>query len=141
MSLFKKTEVHDVKNATVTVGDQNIVMVSQKISEVQETSITNEGEKWSEVVDQIASLQRILRGIPDNYEGVRDQELLPLISRAKAEAAKLKENPNEPKRTFLDSFKSFCESFAKVAGVAVGAGPIIVAIANLIGIPIPPLPN
>lgn len=140
MPLFKKTEVRDVKNANVTIGDRNIVTILQRISEVKETNITNEGEKWGDVVNQLTSLQKLLRDVPDELEDVRDQELVPSASRAKSEAMKLKENPNGEKRGFLDSFKSVCESVGKVVELASKAGPILAAIANLIGIPVPTLP-
>jgi hypothetical protein len=143
MSIFesKKIEVSNVRNATVTIGERNIVTVSQRISEVKETNITNEGKKWEEVVNQITALQKVLREVPDESEEVRDLELIPSTARAKSEAMKLRENPKGEKKGFLDNFKAVCDSVVKVAGLATTVSPIIVGIANLIGIPIPPLPT
>lgn len=143
MSFFesKKTIIEGNKNVgNITVGDRNVITVSQKISEANETSITSDGEKWNEVVQQLNSLQKIIKDLPDDHEDVRDMQLIPATASAKKAANELQQNPNQNKQGFLDKFKTICEWVVKVGGLATAASPIIIAIANLIGIPIPSLP-
>jgi hypothetical protein len=134
MSLFSKIEVKDNKNAVITVGDSNLISVSQKLSEIKETSITSQGKEWSEIVEQITQLQKVVRELTDEDEELRDEHLIPTLSQAKKEAKNISNNPNEDKKAFLEKFKSFCDLALKVTGVAKLVSPFVTKIAELLGI-------
>ena len=137
MSLFRKTEITKNKNSTITVGNKNLISVSQKLAEVKDASITSQGKEWGEVVNQISELQNVVKELPDEHEELRDQELVPTLSEAKKEAKNLSENPTGEKNKFLEKFKSFCDLALKVAGVAKLVSPFVTKIAELLGIAIP----
>ena len=137
MALSSKIEIKDIKNAVVTVGDRNILTVSLKLSEVNQTSLTNKREDWSQVLSQISAIQKIVKDLPDEHEDVRDTKLVPSLAEAKAEVKTLESNPSAPKEAFIDKFKKFCDIAAQVTGVASAVAPMISAVAKIIGIPIP----
>jgi hypothetical protein len=137
MPLSKKIVIHDIDDSVITVGNANIIHVIKKISGAKEPPLTNHGENWSEVVKQINLLQNIVKGLPDKHEELRDQELVPTLSRAKKDAEALVENPNSRKKGFIDNFKSFCVLTSKIADVAEKVEPFITLIATLIGISLP----
>lgn len=137
MSMFSKNVISNNKNTVATIGERNIIDVSQKLSEVKETSLTTHGEEWSKVVDQIAILQKIVRELPDENEDLRDQQLVPGLSKAKQEAKSLQENPEGDKKGFIEAFKSFCDTALKVTELAGKVAPIVGVVAKLIGLPIP----
>lgn len=136
-SLFLKTEITGNKKSTINVGDNNLISVSQKLAEVKETSITSQGKEWSEVVNQISELQKVVKELSDEHEKLRDQELVPTLSKAKEEAESLSENPNKEKKGFLEKFKSFCDLALKVTGVAKIVSPFVTKIAERLGIALP----
>ena len=137
MSFISKNEIKDNKNSTITVGDNNLISVSQKLAEVKETSITSQGKEWSEVVNQISELQEVVKKLSDEHEELRDEELIPALSKAKKEAKSLSENTNKEKKEFLEKFKSFCDLALKVTGVAKIVSPFVTKIAELLGIALP----
>ena len=137
MSFISKNEIKDNKNSTITVGDNDVISVSQKLAEVKETSITSQGKEWSEVVNQISELQEVVKKLSDEHEELRDEELIPALSKAKKEAKSLSENPNGEKKEFLEKFKSFCDLALKVTGVAKIVSPFVTKIAELLGIALP----
>lgn len=136
-SLFSQTVIRDNKNAVITVGEKNIVSVSQKLTEIEETSVTTEGQNWQKIVQEIVSLQEVVKNLPDKYEEIRDQELVPTLSKTKKEAQSLSENPEGEKRDFLEKFKAFCDLALKIADVAAKVAPFVVTIAKLAGVPAP----
>lgn len=136
-SLFSQTVIRDNKNAVITVGEKNLVSVSQKLTEIEETSVTTESQNWQKILQEIVALQEIVRSLPDEYEEMRDQDLVPTLSRTKKEAQSLAENPKGEKKDFLEKFKTFCDLALKVADVAVKVAPFVVTIAELAGVPVP----
>lgn len=137
MSLFSKNVIKDNKGAVITVGENNIISVSQKLSEVKETSITSQGEAWSKVIEEITLLQKAVKELPDEYEELRDQQLVPTLSKSKKEAKTLEESPDGDKTGFIENFKSFCDLALKVTDVAIKVAPFVTTIAKLIGVPLP----
>ncbi|MDJ0531788.1 MAG: hypothetical protein QNJ70_04695 [Xenococcaceae cyanobacterium MO_207.B15] len=134
MSLFSKKEIKHNENSTITVGDNNLISIFQKLAEVKETSITNQGKEWSEVINQISELQKVVRELPDEHKKLRDQKLIPTLSEAEEEAESLSKNPTGEKKKFLEKFKSFCDLALKVTGVAKIVAPFVTKIAELLGI-------
>jgi len=137
MPLFNKVTVKNSKGAVITVGDKNIIAVSQQLADIKETSITNTGKSWEDILAQISSLQQVLQEIPDAHEELREQQLRPQLSKAKTEAKKLAQNPGGEKKSFVDSFKSFCDAAKSATEVAIKVGPFVTTIAKLMGIPVP----
>jgi vacuolar-type H+-ATPase subunit H len=134
MSLFSKTEIKDNKNAVITVGDANLISVSQKLAEMKETSITSQRQEWSEIFEQITQLQKIVTNLADENEELRDEHLVPTLSKAKKEAKNILDNPTASKKAFLENFKEFCDFTLKVTGVAKLVSPFVTKIAELLGI-------
>jgi hypothetical protein len=137
MPLFKKVTVKDSKGVVLTVGDKNLVSVSQHLSEIKETSITSEGKNWEDIISQISSLQQVMQEIPDQHEELREQQLRPQLSKAKAEAKKIAQNPAVEKKPFVDTFKAFCDVANSVTEIGVKVAPFAATIAKLMGIPLP----
>lgn len=137
MSFISRNEIKDNKNSTITLGDNNLISVSQKLAEVKETSITSQGKEWSEVINQISELQKVVKELPDEHEELRDEELVPTLSKAKKEAKNLSENPTGEKKKFLEKFKSFCDLALKAVGVGKIVSPFVTKIAELLGIALP----
>lgn len=135
MALFSKNVIKDNKGSVITVGEQNIISVSQQLAELHETSITSEGQNWKEIVEQLSLIQNTLHELPDEHENVRDQELVPSLSKAKAEAKKLVEKPEADKKAFVKNFNTFCDVSLKVAELAAKVAPFITVIGKLAGIP------
>lgn len=138
-SLFSKKEtvITDINRSVITVGEKNLIIVSQNLSEIQETSLTREGEDWRNIVGEISALQKIVRNLPDEYEYLRDQELIPILSKTKNEAKNLSETPKGNKEVFVEDFKSFCDIASKAADIAIKVSPLVIAISKLAGVPIP----
>lgn len=137
MSLFSKNVVKNNKNSNVVIGDQNLQVVSQQLSEVREATLTNDSEDWGRVLVEIKSMQEVLRSLSDEHEELRDQQLIPSLSKIKSEAVKLKEEPSSEKKGFIDQFKSFADLSNTVVDVASKVAPYITTIAKLIGLPLP----
>lgn len=137
MALFSKNIIKDNKNTIVTIGEKNIISISQKLSEVNETSLTCENEAWDKVVEQITQIQKVMRELPVEYENLVDQQLIPTLSKAKTEAKNIIREPYKEKKGFIDKFKSFCDSISNVADIAQKVDPFVTTIAKLIGISFP----
>lgn len=132
MAIFNT--IKNNKDTAAVIGDNNIVTLSKRLSQVAETSITTESKNWDEIVEQIKSIQKVLKEIPDEHEEMVNQKLIPTIAKAREEAAKLKEDPAKEKKGFIESFKSFCDLANTVSDVAVKVAPYLTAIATLIGV-------
>lgn len=136
MSLFSKNIIKDNKNTVVTIGQENIVSVSQMLSEVQENSITDKSEEWTKIIEQISLLQKTIKELSDSFEDLRDQKLIPILSEAKSQAKDIAKNPKKEKKAFIEKFKSFCDLTGNIVDVAEKVAPYVKIIANIIGIPI-----
>ena len=134
MSIFNIKSIKNNKDTNAVIGDNNVALFSQRLSEIKETKITSQGTDWMAVVEQIAAMQKVVRGIPDEHEEMRDQRLVPALSKAKAEAAKLEQDPKGEKTGFLSSLKVFVDLANSVAEVGGKVAPYIVTIATLIGV-------
>ncbi len=137
MPLFSKINVSDNDNTVVTIGDNNFVNLSQVLSKTNSASITNSGENWGKVVETITDLQKVIRDLPDEHEKLRDQKLIPSLSKAKHTATVLAKKPSEDKKKFLEEFKIFIDIAAKVADIAKVIAPFVTIITKAIGIPFP----
>lgn len=137
MSFIDYTKIENIDGSVITKGNKNFIEVVNNIKRTNEANISSEGETWKEVVEKIKLLQKDVFQLPDEYEALRDQKIIPSLSEAKTEASKLIEKPTISKKGFLDSFSKFCEAIAKIAGIATTIGPIIVAICHLLGIQVP----
>src|SRR5690348_7203062 len=113
MPLVSKITIQGNKNAVITVGESNIISVSQKLSEANEQSLTNQAGEWAKVVSELKGIQHTVKGLDDEHEELRDQVLVPTISKAKKQAEALEKDPNSDKRSFVESFKSFCDAALK----------------------------
>lgn len=136
MSIFSKNIITNNKDSIVTIGEKNIVSLSQKLEKVETSSIICKGEKWGEVVKQLMQIQGVVKELPDNFEELRDQKLIPSLSAAKTEAKILSENPNRDKKNFIKKLKSFCDIVGNVTDVASKVAPFVTSIAKTIGIPL-----
>jgi len=139
MPLFSKINVSDNENTVVTIGDNNFINLSQILSKTNAASITNSGDNWNKVIETITDLQKMIRNLPDEYEKLRDQKLIPSLSKVKHTAAVLAKKPNEDKdkKIFLDEFKTFIDMAAKITVIAKVIAPFVTIITKAIGIPFP----
>jgi hypothetical protein len=136
MAIFDIKSIKNNKDTNAVIGDNNVTLFSQQLLEVKETHITSESNDWQQVIEQIAAMQKVISQVPDEHEEVRDQQLVPTLSKAKAEAAKLEQEPSSNKSRFLDSFKAFLDVANSVADVGGKIAPYVVTIAKLIGVPL-----
>jgi len=134
MAIFDIKTIKDNQNSNVVMGDNNVTAFSQQLSQVRETNISSDASDWKNVVEQIAALQKIVSEIPDEHEEVRDQQLVPTLSKAKAEAAKLQMAPDREKSHFVSSFKAFLDLANSVIDVGGKIAPYVLTIAKLIGV-------
>jgi lysyl-tRNA synthetase class II len=137
MSNIKNVTFNNIKNSNLTLGDQNLVQVAQRLSEVNQTSLTSESKDWQEVVKQLSELQEIVKGLPDEHEKKRDRELVPALSIVKEEAQAIAENPKKDKKGFVEKLKSFTELSTSIVGLGEKVWPVVKIILNLTGVPLP----
>lgn len=134
MAIFDIKSIKNNKDTNAVIGDNNVTLFSQRLSEVKETNITSQSKDWRDVIEQIAAMQKVVNGIPDENEEMRDQQLVPALSKAKAEAAKLEQDPYREKTGFVSSFKVFVDLANSVADVGGKVAPYVITIAKLIGV-------
>jgi len=134
MSIFEIKTIKNNKDTNAVIGDNNVALFSQLISEIKKTNITSQSKYWKYVFKQITSMQKVVNGIPDEHEDIRDQQLVPALSKAKAEATKLAQDPHGEKSGFLSSFKVFVDLANSVVTVGGKVAPFVVAIAKVIGV-------
>lgn len=134
MAIIDIKTIKDNQNSNVVMGDNNVTAFSQQLSQVRETNITSDANDWKDVVEEITALQKIVHEIPDEHEKVRDQQLVPTLSKAKTEAAKLQTSPNGEKSHFISSFKAFLDLANPVIDLGSKIAPYVITIAKLMGV-------
>lgn len=122
------------KNAVITVGNQNLIQASIKLREVNETDISSETGNWQQVWAELEKLQLEVKSLSDEYEELRDIELVPEVAKAKAAAKQIIENPAAPKKTFIEKLARIGEVAGKVVDVGAKLSPFILTIGKLLGI-------
>ena len=136
MAIFDIKSIKNNKDTNAVIGDNNVTLFSQQLSKVKETNITSDGNDWQQVIEQIAAMQKVISQVPDEHEKIRDQQLVPALSKAKTEAAELQKEPSTNKSRFLESFKTFLDVANSVADVGGKIAPYVLTIAKLIGVPL-----
>lgn len=134
MGIFSKTEIKDITKSVVTVGNHNLIRWSEQITLLGESR--HDKIDWDKIVQSIGDLQQEVRALPDEFEQIRDEVLVPKLAVAKREAGELKQDPERPKKGFLEKMKDILDISSKAGEVGVKLAPAFTGVMHLLGISI-----
>ncbi|SEP06047.1 hypothetical protein [Mucilaginibacter sp. OK283] len=126
--------VSNITGSSVILGNNNKVIANIHFMQFKDNMETADPKLWEEVIAKMDEMLKVVKGIGDEHEELRDIDLIPAVGSAKKEAAAIAADPRKPKSSFIDKFKNICDLSGKAVEVGTKLAPFIMTVGKLLGI-------
>ncbi|MBC9786655.1 hypothetical protein H1S01_19630 [Heliobacterium chlorum] len=123
-------QIKNVKDSVIITGSDNDI----KLMKTAVSYNTDKEIDLIELINIISALQKRMPNLPDDYEVIRDQKLIPILSEVKYEAKNMLDTSDKNTNIILSKIKDFYEVAKTIKDFSTLVSPLMDLLTNLTGI-------